>query len=68
MSKNKDATKIKTTKQKLQDTLKKYDITKFTEPQFVDLYNQTITTNGVAGVIHTRISAGNYWYIIEVKK
>lgn len=67
MSKNKDKSKVRTNKQKLQDTLNKYDLTTITEPQFIDLYNQTITQNGICGVIHTRISAGNYWYVLEVE-
>ena len=67
MSRNKDESKVKTSKSKLYDTLKKYDLTKITESQFVDLYNKTITQNGVSGTIHTRISDGNYWFILEVK-
>lgn len=33
---------------------------------FIDVYNH-IANRQIAGTIHTRISAGNYWYVTEIK-
>jgi hypothetical protein len=33
---------------------------------WIDIYNHTAKED-MAGVIHTRISQGNYWYVTEIK-
>ena len=30
----------------------------------IDAYNRLIVKDGIACTIHTRISAGNYWYVL----
>ena len=55
-------------KDKLKYTLNKYDLAKIKDYEYIDLYNLSITNNGCSGAIHTRISAGNYWYVIKVVK
>lgn len=58
-----------TTKEKLKNVLVKEEefIRKMDEPQFIDLYNQSLTHDGIVGTIHTRISDGNYWFVLEVE-